>query len=208
MKYIYAPFIICLDEGNSMHSDYWNTQKLLKIKIFNPGTLKQILLNYDVYMWRDDYSDAEYPLGFFDSVSYSLEDNQLTINKEYYFDNNSTFYYVDYDENRTEFKYNVSQIILNYKNSSDDEKEFFFKDDFGYDNLPTFHCSDRKYVYSKDGINKFYIKLLSIYQELILKDLDEFYIFESNKNNIKKLRKQLIQATRYLEMVVANIKMN
>jgi len=187
-----------------MHSDYYNTQKLLKIKIFNPGTLTQILMYYDIYMF---YEEANFPLDDISDINYSLENNQLIINKKYVIDNNSTIYRVTYDEKKSEFKFNVSQFILNYNNSSDDKREFFFEDDFGHDNLPVLHYTDNKVVYSKDGMDKFYIELLSIYQRLLSKkDLEES-IIESN-NSIIRLKKQLKQATLYLEKVVANIKMN
>ena len=205
MQYIYAPFFICYDQGNSMHSDYNNTQKLLKIKTFNPGTLTQILMYYDIYMF---YDEANFPIEDISEIDYSVENNQLIINEKYVIDDNTTVYDVTYDEKKSEFNFEVSQIILSYNNSTDDNREFFFKDDFGDDNFPVFNYADNKVVYSKEGMDKFYIELLSIYQKLLSREHLEEVILESNKHHLKSLKKQLIQATRYLEMVVANIKIN
>jgi hypothetical protein len=188
-----------------MHSDYYNTQKLLKIKTFNPGTLTQILMYYDVYMF---YDEANFPIEDINEIDYSVAKNQLIINEKFVIDNNTIVYNVTYDEGESEFKFDVSQIILNYDNLTDDNREFFFEDDFGHDNFPVFHYADNKVVYSKEGIDKFYIELLSIYQKLLSREKLEEVISESNRKFVKSLKKQLTQATLYLEMVVANIKIN
>lgn len=199
-KYTNVPFIICYDEGNSMHSNHYDTEKLLKIKQYNPGTLTQILLYYDVYMF---YEEENFPLEDITQINYTVYDNLLILDGRYTINNHTKIYFVTYNDEHSEFQFNISEIVDTFTNLSKDERECFFWDDFEYNNFPILANTDHKVFYSEIGIRKFYEVILKQFRHLVsLNAPEKSTDKKTSKVIIEELFDQLKNATLHIESVI------
>jgi hypothetical protein len=159
MSYLYVPYIISYDEGNSMYSDYYNEEAILKIKKFNPGTLTQILLFYDIYVFYDEPNN---PLEDISNIKYSIDKNSLVLNDKYSITDDTIIYSVSYDDRDSENQLNVSELLSKYEGNEDE----YDLGDLAYDHLRALYKNNHIVLYSREGITELTNELLTILKRL------------------------------------------
>jgi hypothetical protein len=192
MSYLYVPYIISYDEGNSMYSDYYNEEAILNIQKFNPGTLTQILLFYDIYVFYDEPNN---PLEDISNIKYSIDKNSLLLNDKYSITDETIIYSVSYNDQDSENQLNVSELLSKYEGNKDE----YDLGELAYDHLRVLYKNNHIVLYSQEGITELTNELLTIFKRLRSQpDLSDLLQERSGSNHEKHL--ELIdQCIKHLE---------
>jgi len=192
MSYLYVPYIISYDEGNSMYSDYYNEEAILKIKKLNPGTLTQILLFYDIYIF---YEEPNNPLEDISKIQYGIDDDSLIINDRYSINDETIVYSVSYDDEDSDNQLKVQEFLSTYSENKDE----FDLEELAYDHFSALYKNDHIVLYSQVGMTELTHELLHIFNKLINRpDLIES-LNERIKSNHEKHLELIDRCIKHLE---------